>query len=42
MWFMHTANEMVHSDDMKATANLLKAVIMDKFGTDTEKEEAGA
>jgi len=40
VWFMHTANEMVHPDDMKASADLVTAVIKDKFGTVAEKEEA--
>ena len=40
LWFMHTANEMVHPDDMKAASDLVKAVIQDKFGTATEQEEA--
>jgi len=40
MWFMHTANEMVHPDDMKAASDLVAAVIQDRFGTETEKEEA--
>ena len=41
-WFMHTANEMVHPDDMKAASELVSAVIMDKFGATSEKEEAEA
>lgn len=41
-WFMHTANEMVHPDDMKASADLVAAVIKDKFGVIAEEEEAGA
>ena len=40
VWFMHTANEMVHPDDMKATADLLRAVITDKYGVPAEEEEA--
>ena len=40
VWFMHTANEVVHPDDMKAASKLVAAVIQDKFGTVTEKEEA--
>lgn len=41
-WFMHTANEMVHPDDMKASAALVKAVISDKYGISDETEEAEA
>ena len=40
VWFMHTANEMVHPDDMKAASDLVAAVIRDKFGAVAEKEEA--
>ncbi|MBQ3490215.1 MAG: M20/M25/M40 family metallo-hydrolase [Clostridia bacterium] len=40
VWFMHTANEMVHPDDMKASAALVAAVIRDKYGIAEEKEEA--
>ena len=40
LWFMHTANEMVHPDDMKASADLVRAVIEDKFGIVTEETEA--
>ena len=38
MWFMHTANEMIHPDDMDAASRLVAAVIQDKFGAVTEKE----
>ena len=40
VWFMHTANEMVHPDDMRASADLVRAVINDKFGIADEEEEA--
>jgi endoglucanase len=42
LWFMHTANEMVHPIDMKASADLVAAVINDKFGIPAEEEEATA
>ena len=42
VWFMHTANEMVHPDDMRSTADLVCAVIEDKFGTAAEEEEVTA
>ena len=40
LWFMHTANEMVHPDDMRASADLVRAVINDKFGVADEEKEA--
>jgi endoglucanase len=39
LWFMHTANEMVHPDDMKAASDLVAAVINDKYGIVTEEQE---
>ena len=38
VWFMHTANEVVHPDDMKYTSALLSAVIDEKYGIASEKE----
>ena len=38
VWFMHTANEVVHPDDMKHTSALLSAVIDEKYGIVSEKE----
>ncbi len=38
VWFMHTANEVVHPDDMKNTSALLAAVINEKYGVPSEKE----
>ncbi len=40
VWFMHTANEMVHPDDMRSSADLVFAVINDKYGVPAEEEEA--
>ncbi|MBQ8497050.1 MAG: M20/M25/M40 family metallo-hydrolase [Clostridia bacterium] len=38
VWFMHTANEVVHPDDMKNTSALLVAVINEKYGILSENE----
>ena len=38
VWFMHTANEVVHPDDMKHTSALLSAVLYKKYGVSSEKE----
>lgn len=38
VWFMHTANEVVHPDDMQNTSALLSAVIYEKYGILSEKE----
>lgn len=39
VWFMHTANEMVHPDDMRAAAELVSAVLKDKYGMEKEASE---
>jgi endoglucanase len=38
IWFMHTANEVVHPVDMENTTALLTAVIQEKYGISPEKE----
>jgi putative aminopeptidase FrvX len=35
---MHTANEIVHEEDMKNTTALLAAVLNEKYGDLSEKE----
>lgn len=38
IWCMHTANEIVHEEDMKNTTALLAAVLNEKYGDLSEKE----